>query len=234
MGLDFLARRGARVVNGSAFSGSLIKFSGCSKLATEMSSSTASQWIPTPPPISSQPALCFAYAPASRGNQAKGTATVRPSERTTRSSSSVHATSMAIASAFSTKVLMPLLQKELLILEDHWADFGQFVTPKAAIVREHYRLKPKLRITPGVSYMDMRRLSSFKTVKEESVTAKPQKRRHQASLPCNLSTWTKWRMAHTFRIMECMRWQASGGIDAVGRPCGPGLADTITAAPRGK
>jgi hypothetical protein len=74
---------------------------------------------------------------------------------------------------------MPLLQKELLILEDHLADFGQLVTPKAAIVGERDRLKPKLRITTGVSYMDMRRLASLKTVKEEPVTANPQKRRHK-------------------------------------------------------
>ncbi len=42
-GLTFLARRGAGLVSRSALSGSLMKFSGCSRLATEMSSSTAPQ-----------------------------------------------------------------------------------------------------------------------------------------------------------------------------------------------
>src|SRR5437870_2382614 len=79
----------ARLVDHRALSGSLMKFSGCSKLATEMSSSTACQWMPTPPPRSSQSALCFADAPTKLGNQARGTTTVRPSERTTRRSFAV-------------------------------------------------------------------------------------------------------------------------------------------------
>jgi hypothetical protein len=81
---------------------------------------------------------------------------------------------------------MPLLQEELLILEDYLADFGQFVTPKTAIVRECNRLQPELRITTGVSNVDVRWLSSLETLKEESVTTNPQNRRHGTTLPCNL------------------------------------------------
>src|SRR5208283_2524547 len=109
-----------------------------------------------PPPMSSHSALCFADARTSRGNQARGTATVRPSEKTTLRSSSVHDTSMASASALSTKVPMPHLQEELLIFLDYLPDFGQFVTPKTAAVRECNRLQPELRITAGVSNVDVR------------------------------------------------------------------------------
>jgi hypothetical protein len=86
---------------------------------------------------------------------------------------------------------MPLLQEELRILEDDLADFGQFVTPKAAVFRESNRLEPELRITAGVSNVDVRWLSSLKTVKEESVTTNPQKRRHTSSLSRNLSPRAK-------------------------------------------
>jgi len=71
---------------------------------TDMSSSIASQWIPSPPPMSSQPALCRGVASINRGNQARGAETVRPSARTTQRVSSVQDTSTACASLFSAKV----------------------------------------------------------------------------------------------------------------------------------
>src|SRR5271157_5464452 len=141
-----------------------------------------------PPPMSSQSALCFADAPTSRGNQARGTATVRPSDRTTLRSSSVQDTFTASASALSTKVLMPLLQEELLILRDDLADFGQFVAAETAVVRECNRLQPELRITASVSNVDVRWLSSLETVKKESITTNPQKRRYGTSLPLFCAT----------------------------------------------
>jgi len=61
---------------------------------------------------------------------------------------------------------MPLLLEEWLILDDNSADFGQFVTPKTAVVRERNRIEPELRITTGVSSMDVRWLSSLETVKK--------------------------------------------------------------------
>jgi len=83
---------------------------------------------------------------------------------------------------------MPLLQEELLILLNYAADFGQFMTPKTTVFRQRNRLQPEFRITAGVSNMDMCRLSSFETVKKESVTANPQKRRHRVSLPLSCAT----------------------------------------------
>jgi hypothetical protein len=83
---------------------------------------------------------------------------------------------------------MPLLQEELLILRDELADFGQFVAPKTAVIRQCHRLQPELCITAGVSNVDVRWLSSLETVKKESVTTNPQKRRHRRSLPLSCAT----------------------------------------------
>ena len=75
-----------------------------------------------------------------------------------------------------------------MILRDDPSDFGQFVAPKTAIVRECHRLQPELRITAGVSNVDVRWLASFETVKKESVTANPQKGRHKTSLSLSCAT----------------------------------------------
>ena len=75
-----------------------------------------------------------------------------------------------------------------MIFLDYLADFGQFVTPKTAVVRECNRLQPELRITTSVSNVDVRWLSSLETVKKESVTTNPQKRRHRTSLPLSGTT----------------------------------------------
>jgi hypothetical protein len=84
-----------------------MNLSGCRRLATEMSSSMASQCIPMPPPIGSQSFRCFGVAARSRGNHTNGTETVRPSSRTTISESSEHETSTANASPLSTEVGIP-------------------------------------------------------------------------------------------------------------------------------
>ena len=52
--LDLPLRGRARLVGCGASLGSLMKFSGWSRLSTEISSSISSQWMPMPPPISSQ------------------------------------------------------------------------------------------------------------------------------------------------------------------------------------
>jgi hypothetical protein len=95
----------------------------------------------------------------------------------------VQDTSTASTSAFSTEVRIPFLQEDLLVLHDYLADIGEFVAAKATIVRQGNRLKPELRITTGVSNMNVGRLSSLETVEEESVSPNPQDCRHWASLP---------------------------------------------------
>ena len=81
------------------------------ELATEMSSSMASQWTPTPPPINSQADRWRGEASASRGNHTRGAETTRPSVNVTESASCEHETSTASASVLSAKVLKPFLQK---------------------------------------------------------------------------------------------------------------------------
>lgn len=71
-----------------------------SRLSTEISSSTDSQWIPIPPPIKRHLRRCSAVALSNRGNHANGEETSRPSASTTRSIVSVNATSTASGSNF--------------------------------------------------------------------------------------------------------------------------------------
>src|SRR5712692_481091 len=111
-----------------------MKFWGCSRLATEMSSSIASQWIPMPPPINSQSDRSRGEASASRGNHTRGTETTRPSDNVTDSASREHDTSTASVSAFSTKVLMPSLQEELRVLHHDLANLGHLMPAKTPYV----------------------------------------------------------------------------------------------------
>jgi len=67
-----------------------------------MSSSIASQCIPLPWPINLQRLRSSRVAASRRGNQARGTDTVRPSSSVTVSASSEHETSTANASELST------------------------------------------------------------------------------------------------------------------------------------
>src|SRR5881296_3902338 len=126
--------------------------------------------MPMPPPISSQSALCFAVAPRSRGNQASGTETVRPSARTTFNSSVVHETATAVTSLLSTKVVMPPLQKEHSIPHDNASNLRKLVPAKAAIVRQIHRAKPELRVSPRMSNMYMWWLATLHAEEEEPVT----------------------------------------------------------------
>jgi len=105
------------------------------------------------------------------------------------------------------------------MLDHDLADFGQFMTPGASVVRQLDRVEPELRITTGVSHMDVRRLPALQTVEEESITSNPQKRRHETSLPCVVSPLPK----STWVILDCLTLRLSGGAQrrplhaAVGR-----------------
>jgi len=57
--------------------------------------------------------------------------------------------------------------------DDYPEDPPKFAPPKAAIYSQDNGLKPKLRITTGMSDVNVRRLSSFETEEEESVSANP-------------------------------------------------------------
>src|SRR5271157_3857723 len=73
-----------------------------------------------PPPINSQPDRCRGEASASRGNHTSGTETTRPSVSVTERASDVDVTSLASASVFSVKVLIPSHQEELRILNNYY------------------------------------------------------------------------------------------------------------------
>src|SRR5262249_46960528 len=123
--------------------------SGCRRLATEMSSSIASQWSPTPPPIASHCLRCAGVASSRRGNHTKGTDTVRPSSNTTVSESSEHDASTANASAASTETGIPSLQEEFSMLVDEFSNLRQFVASKTSVRRQRHRIEPELRVPAG-------------------------------------------------------------------------------------
>ena len=162
--------------------GSLTKFSGWSKLATEISSSTASQWRPMPPPIRSQSARCLGVASRRRGNHARGAETARPSDRVTVSVSPVQDASTARTSTLSAKVCMPPLQEELPVLDNDLVNLGKLMPAKAPHVGKRHWLQPILRVPSGVCHMNVRWLAPFHAEEEESVSTNPQQRWHIGSL----------------------------------------------------
>src|SRR5437588_9516931 len=88
-----------------------------------MSSSSAGQWMPRPPPSSRQDSRSSAEACASRGYQASGAEMVRPSASSTDRVSSLTSTWVASASRVSTtKELIPALQQLLPMLLDQLTD----------------------------------------------------------------------------------------------------------------
>jgi hypothetical protein len=82
----------------------------------------------------------------------------------------VHETSTAAASLLTTKVLMPLLQKGISVLDDDLATLSQLVATKTAIARQTHELKPKLRVSPRMSHVYVRRLATLQAEEEEPVT----------------------------------------------------------------
>jgi hypothetical protein len=156
--------------------------SGCNRLATEISSSIASQWSPTPPPIASHRLRCAGVASSRRGNHTKGTDTIRPSSKTTVSESSEHDASTANASLVSTETGIPFLHQEFSTLFHELSNLRQFVAPKTSVRRQRDRIEPELRVPPGVRDVNVRRLAVLQTVEEEPVAADPQQGWHGCSL----------------------------------------------------
>ena len=87
-----------------------------------------------PPPISSQSDRFRGVASANRGNHARGADTTRPSDNLTDSASLEKETPTTSASVFSTKVLMPFLQKELGVLHNDTANLSHLMPAKASHV----------------------------------------------------------------------------------------------------
>ena len=163
--------------------GSPTKFSGCKRLATEMSSSIASQCTPIPPPINSQSDRCRGDASASRGNPTSGTETTRPSVSVTESASFEHDTSTAKASVFSAKVFIPSLQEQRRIFSDDFSNFGHFMRTKTPHVGDRYGIYPKLSIAFGLGNVDVRWFQRFPAEKKEPIPPHSENNGHFPSLP---------------------------------------------------
>src|SRR5438105_15920413 len=98
-----------------------------------MSSSSAGQWMPRPPPSSRQDPRSSAEACARRGYQASGAAMVRPSANSTDTVSSLTATRTAKAASVSTaEEFIPTLQQLLLMLFDQLADLVDLLPAESA------------------------------------------------------------------------------------------------------
>lgn len=136
-----------------------------------------------PPPISSQRARWRGDASSSRGNQARGTVTVLPSERATLKESFVHEASTARTSTRSTEVFMPSPQEQFPIVYDDLSDRRQLMIPKSSHVCQSDRCEPELRVPPRVSHMNMWRLAALHAEEEEPIATNSEYRRHSASLP---------------------------------------------------
>jgi hypothetical protein len=139
-----------------------------------MSSSTSSQWIPTPFPISRHFARCAGVALSNRGNQAKGADTRRPSASVTTSSLDVQITSTASASGLLAKVLIPSEDKLLTVLRNERVKLAPLRSSKTARFCQGHRFQPKLRVAFRLFNVDVTWLSSFSAEKKEPKAANPQ------------------------------------------------------------
>src|ERR1700691_1710850 len=136
-----------------------------------------------PPPISSQSDRSRFDAPASLGNHTRGTETTRPSESVTHNASREHETSTASVSTFATKVLMPFPQEQGCVLHHDFPNLDHLVRPETPDVGDRHAFEPKLRVAPGVSDVDVRRLPPLHTEEEEPIPTDPQYGGHVYSLP---------------------------------------------------
>ena len=75
---------------------------------------------------------------------------------------------------------MPLLQKESSILNDDFPNLSELVAAKTAIVRQFHRLKPKLRVSPRMSHVNVRWLPTLQAEEKEPIAADPEQGRHDS------------------------------------------------------
>ena len=78
---------------------------------------------------------------------------------------------------------MPSLQKEFSILYDDLPNLNEFVAAKTAVVCQFHRLKPKLRISPHMSDVNVRWFPTLQAEEKEPIATDPQQGGHDLSLP---------------------------------------------------
>ncbi len=147
-----------------------------------MSSSTASQCIPIPPPINRHLFLSSGVAFCNRRDHTNGTEISRPSASTTRKLSSVQLTSTARGSTSTAKVLIPFLHKRFSVLLNNPLYFRQLSATETSRLHQRYRVEPKLGVSFSLLYMNVWRLVSFQAEEEKPVSFDSQDHRHNASL----------------------------------------------------
>src|ERR1700692_3042901 len=119
--------------------------------------------MPAPSPSSSQALRWASVAWRSRGNQASGTAILRPSVNETTSSSRVASTPIARALASTTEEVIPCLQ-EVLPLFGHQALHSCKLGGREAAGRgESHGTEPEFRHLRFLLHVDMRRLAALQS-----------------------------------------------------------------------
>src|SRR5688572_1468362 len=148
-----------------------------------MSSSKSGQWMPLGP--SSKFARSLGVPCRNRGNHPSGTATVRPSAKSTLSVSSVTVTPTGSGVDLGlAKVLMPRLQNLFPVLLGEPAKFIQLVPRKSPVLCQLYDgLQPELRLTSFSLNVHMRRFIVLARPEEEPVRPLPENDRHPPPPP---------------------------------------------------
>jgi hypothetical protein len=148
-----------------------------SRPSTEMSSSSAGQWIPTPGPTNSHCSRSPGEPWTRRGYHRSGTETVRPSRSSTTSARGVTRADFASAVSISRlEVLIPRFQQVSLVLANEALDSLEFVRREAEVVRLPHGREPELRRLVLASDVHMNRLGSIAREEEEPIRATPQNR----------------------------------------------------------
>lgn len=98
-------------------------------------------------------------------------------------SSSVTVTPTAIGSVSSTKVLMPCLQENGLVLRNKTSNTVQFMSRKATIFCQRNRVEPKLGDSSLSFHMNVRWLALVGTEKYKAIWATLKHRRHSSPEP---------------------------------------------------
>src|SRR5882724_11466731 len=122
--------------------------------------------MPSPSPRSSQRLRWRSVACKSRGNQVRGTVSVRASCSSTISSSRVVRTLRARALESSAKVLTPTLHKGFLVPRDQSFDLPELAGLESRHAGQPDRPQPELRQTSVPLDMDVWRLGPFVAVEE--------------------------------------------------------------------
>ncbi len=86
---------------------------------------------------------------------------IRPSASVTLSVWAEQEAFTAKASLFSTKVLMPSLQKEVFVCDHYLPNLRQLMASEPTDICQHYGVEPEFCIPSRMGHVDMGRLTSL-------------------------------------------------------------------------